>query len=124
MTLVSARVCILGTEPDETAGGKLRFVLPPGDPCSCTEVVLGGHNAYAPPRKDHPVYIDTLPTDAEELRRLLGCMDINSQADEVSTEISQVDGTCRGLVLCLRCGYLSPNNGYNCVCVLHWPFAL
>ena len=75
---VSARVCFLGTEPDEAAGGRVRFVLPPGDPCSCTSVKLGGHNAYAPPRKDQPVYIDILPADAEGLRRLLGCKDKDS----------------------------------------------
>ena len=61
---------MIGTEPD---GGKVRFVLPPGDPCSCTELILGGHNAYAQPRNEPPVYIDTLPMDAEGLRRELGC---------------------------------------------------
>ena len=75
--LVSARVCFLGTEPDETAGGRVRFVLPPGDPCSCTSVALGGHNAYAPPRKDQPVYIDTLPTDAKGLRQLFNCPELS-----------------------------------------------
>ena len=88
--LVSARVCVLGTEPDEAAGGRVRFVLPQGDLCSCTEVKLGGHNPYAPPRKDQPVYIDSLPTDAEELRRSLGCIDV--KLNEVSTKTPQ--GTC------------------------------
>ena len=78
VTSVAARVCVLGTEPDESAGGRVRFVLPPGDPCSCTQVMLGGHNAYAPPRKDQPVYIDTLPLDAEGLRRSQRCPEIST----------------------------------------------
>ena len=93
VTSVAARVCVLGTEPDESAGGRVRFVLPPGDPCSCTQVMLGGHNAYAPPRKDQPVYIDTLPEDAEDLRRSQGCPNENAQSEDpkkTSTSLGKI----------------------------------
>ena len=89
VTLVSARLCVLGTEPDESFGGKVRFVLPPGDPCSCTELMLGGHNSYAPPRKDKPVYIDNLPMDAEGLRRSQGCPEESTRRDSTQTPTSK-----------------------------------
>ena len=89
VTLVSARLCVLGTEPDESFGGKVRFVLPPGDPCSCTELMLGGHNSYAPPRKDKPVYIDNLPMDAEGLRRSQGCPEESPRRDSTQTPTSK-----------------------------------
>ncbi len=81
MTSVSARICVLGEEPDESLGNRVRFVLPPGDPCSCTEIMLGGHNAHATPRKDKPVYINNLPMDAEGLRRSQGCPDESTQRE-------------------------------------------
>ncbi|XP_033645855.1 microfibril-associated glycoprotein 4-like [Asterias rubens] len=93
VTSVAARVCVLGTEPDESAGGRVRFVLPPGDPCSCTQVMLGGHNAYAPPRKDQPVYIDTLPKDPEGLRRSQGCPNENAQSEDPKRTSTSLEAT-------------------------------
>ncbi|XP_071803850.1 fibrinogen-like protein 1 [Asterias amurensis] len=93
VTSVAARVCVLGTEPDDSAGGRVRFVLPPGDPCSCTQVMLGGHNAYAPPRKDQPVYIDTLPMNAEGLRRSQGCPNKNAQSEDPKKTSTSLDET-------------------------------
>ncbi|XP_071787523.1 microfibril-associated glycoprotein 4-like [Asterias amurensis] len=92
VTLVSARMCVLGTEPDESFGGRVRFVLPPGDPCSCTELMLGGHNShYAPPRKDKPVYIDNLPMNAEGLRRSQGCPEESTQRESTQMSTSEAE---------------------------------
>ncbi|XP_071787522.1 microfibril-associated glycoprotein 4-like [Asterias amurensis] len=91
VTWVSARMCVLGTEPDESFGGKVRFVLPPGDPCSCTELKLGGHNSYAPPRNDKPVYIDNLPMDAEGLRKTQGCPEESTRRESTQMSTSKVE---------------------------------
>ncbi|XP_038069026.1 ficolin-2-like [Patiria miniata] len=54
-----------------------RFVLPPGDPCTCTGVRLGGHyHRYAPEMQgqDPPLYMDMLPeVTAEVIGRWLNC---------------------------------------------------
>ncbi|XP_038066903.1 uncharacterized protein LOC119736938 [Patiria miniata] len=47
-----------------------RFVLPPGDPCTCTGVRLGGHyHRYAPEiqGEDPPLYMDMLPEVTAEV---------------------------------------------------------
>ncbi|XP_038069176.1 ficolin-3-like [Patiria miniata] len=54
-----------------------RFVLPPGDPCTCTGVRLGGHyHRYAPEMQgqDPPLYMDMLPeVTAEVIGRWFNC---------------------------------------------------
>ncbi|XP_022111529.1 ficolin-1-like [Acanthaster planci] len=75
-TSVSAKVCVLGTEPDPGDGGRVKFVIPPGDPCTCAEVRLGGHNAYAPPRPRGTVYVgigDLQKISADGLREHFPC---------------------------------------------------
>ncbi|XP_022111219.1 uncharacterized protein LOC110990494 [Acanthaster planci] len=75
-TLVSAKVCVLGTEPDPGDRGRVKFVIPPGDPCTCAEVRLGGHNTYAPPRRRGTVYVgigDLQKISADGLREHFHC---------------------------------------------------
>ncbi|XP_038068714.1 ficolin-3-like [Patiria miniata] len=69
---VSARVCTLMIDLDSRSCGQRmgRFVLPPGDPCTCTGVRLGGHyHRFAPEMQgqDPPLYMDMLPEVTAEV---------------------------------------------------------
>ncbi|XP_038068666.1 fibrinogen beta chain-like [Patiria miniata] len=102
-TAVSARVCVLVTEPDPADGGRIKLVLPAIDPCTCTDVRLGGHNAYAPPRPDGTLYIDgPLYIDichlkdilADGLAKFYHC--VATKKDGVSTETPRVTTDAQG----------------------------
>ncbi|XP_038067000.1 fibrinogen-like protein 1 [Patiria miniata] len=70
----SARVCYLSTEPNPADGGRTRFVLSTGDPCTCTEVRLGGHVTHPIPRSNPPVYLDNLSAvSVDGVRSSQGC---------------------------------------------------
>ncbi|XP_038068671.1 ficolin-2-like [Patiria miniata] len=63
-----------------------RFVLPPGDPCTCTGVRLGGHHHhYAPVMQgqDPPLYMDMLPEVTAEV--IGGWFNCTSTKPEEST---------------------------------------
>ncbi|XP_033643651.1 uncharacterized protein LOC117303530 [Asterias rubens] len=66
-------ICYAGTEPDHT--GKVRWVLPYSDPCSCTEIRPGGHNTQAPTRTFTPRYLKSLviTKDRQYIQSLLSC---------------------------------------------------
>ncbi|XP_038069038.1 ficolin-3-like [Patiria miniata] len=76
---VSARICTLMIDLDLRGCGQRmgRFVLPQGDPCTCTGVRLGGHyHRYAPEMQgqDPPLYMDMLPeVTAEVIGRWFNC---------------------------------------------------
>ncbi|XP_038068684.1 angiopoietin-2-like [Patiria miniata] len=76
---VSAQICTLMIDLDSRGCGQRmgRFVLPPGDPCTCTGVRLGGHyHRYAPELQgqDPPLYMDMLPeVTAEAIGRWFNC---------------------------------------------------
>ncbi|XP_038068481.1 uncharacterized protein LOC119737907 [Patiria miniata] len=79
VSTVSARVCTLMIDLGSRSCGQRmgRFVLPPGDPCTCTGVRLGGHyHRYAPEMQgqDPPLYMDMLPeVTAEVIGRWFNC---------------------------------------------------
>ena len=54
--MINAYTCYLGQEPD--SDGRMKWVLPYGEPCACTEVRLGGLNTKAQPRPFTPTHID------------------------------------------------------------------
>ena len=65
-------------EPDPGAGGLLRWVVPPPDPCQCTRLVYkGGVNKRAPSRSFPVTYLDGHPSalveNATKFRWLLRC---------------------------------------------------
>ncbi|XP_038068685.1 uncharacterized protein LOC119738039 [Patiria miniata] len=76
---VSAQICTPMIDLDSRGCGQRigRFVLPPGDPCTCTGVRLGGHyHRYAPEMQgqDPPLYMDMLPeVTAEVISRWFNC---------------------------------------------------
>ncbi|XP_033647728.1 ficolin-3-like [Asterias rubens] len=80
---VSAGVCYISTEPDES--GRVRFVLPPEDPCSCTRIKIGGHNTVAPHRATPPAYLDSLPSDAKAFRQSHRCTEMTTTNADTTT---------------------------------------
>ena len=66
-------VCTIGLEPDPSAGNIYRWVIPVEDPCSCTEIQLGGMNTRTPGRNFEVIYFDVLMSSADELNNWLNC---------------------------------------------------
>ena len=66
-----AMVCLIGQEPDPGSSQQLRWVIPVIDPCSCTELQLGGMNTITPYRPFNVNYFDDI--NLGDIKQWLNC---------------------------------------------------
>ncbi|XP_071796317.1 uncharacterized protein [Asterias amurensis] len=67
----AAMVCLIGQEPDPGSSQQLRWVIPVIDPCSCTDLQLGGRNTITPYRPFNVNYFDDI--NLGDIKQWLNC---------------------------------------------------
>ena len=69
----AAVVCSISQEHDPSAGNIYRWVIPVEDPCSCTEIHMGGMNTRTSGRNFKVIYFDSPTSTADEVHEFLNC---------------------------------------------------